>query len=394
MRRLYFDYAATTPTDSRVLEAMRSYWSAKFGNPSSLHSFGQETQAAVDEAREKIAGLLGAGFREIIFTGSATEANNLALRGVVRAAKIRSPRIIVSAVEHESVLETARDLEKDGVEVVYLPVDKSGKVMLNKLRQALNERTVLVSVMYANNELGAIQPIREIAKIVTEFRSEQRDGRYPLLHTDAVQAFQYLDCGVNKLGLDLMTLSGHKIYGPKGVGVLYVRERTSLAPVITGGGQEFGLRSGTENVPLIVGMAEAAELAARVRVKEAKRIAGLRGYFLRGLKKIYPKVEVNAPRNAIFTSSQDVNMAGLPSMLNLFFPDYPADELVTRLDLLGIAIGTGSACASRAPEASRVLRAAGFSEARAKRSVRFSFGRRTTQAEVDIFMGRVKKLLI
>jgi cysteine desulfurase len=400
--------------------------------------------AAVDDAREKIAGLLGAGFREIIFTGSATEANNLALRGVVRAAgfisrgagrssapaaeaglrsrragayggqarrasesrrskQIPPPRIIVSAVEHESVLETARDLEKDGVEVICLPVDGDGRIILSELERALNERTVLVSVMYAQNELGTVQPIAEIAEIIRsfrnsrpktlnskrtlslEFRTLDLPAAWPLLHTDAVQAFQYLDCGAERLGADLMTLSGHKLYGPKGIGILYARnlkpETCNLKPILTGGGQEFGLRSGTENVPLVVGMAEAMEIAAKARRKEAKRIAGLRDYFLRGLRKIGAKFELNSPRDG-----------ALPNILNLCFPDLPADELVSRLDMLGIAVGTGSACASRAPGASHVLRAAGFAEARAKRSIRVSFGRPATKAQVDIFLKRAKKI--
>lgn len=375
----------------------------------------------MDGAREKIAELLGAGFREIIFTASATEANNLALRGTLKAimqnAKVKSqnynskhksklaqqgadplsfdfcdlsfrPRILVSAIEHESILETARDLERSGIEAVYLPVDKSGKVSLNKLKQALNERTILISVMYANNELGAVQPIAEISNIVRNFKKlklQNPNSKYPLVHTDAVQAFQYLDCDVNRLGIDMMTLSGHKIYGPKGIGIIYVRNplltTNCLLPIITGGGQEFGLRSGTENVPFIVGMAEAIELAAKARKKEAKRISCLRDYLLRGLKKIYPKVEVNG--------SPD-----LPNILNLYFPDYPANELVTRLDIMGIAVGTGSACASRTPEASHVLRALGFSEMRAKRSIRISLGRPVSKTQIDIFLKRAKNLFV
>jgi cysteine desulfurase len=444
-KKLYFDYAATTPLDRRVHLAMEPYWSGKFGNPSSLHFFGQEAQAALDAAREKVAAELGADFREIIFTASATEANNLALRGAVRAAgfisrgagrssapaaeadlrsrragafgdqaqrasesrrskQILPPQIVISSIEHESVLKTAQDLERQGVEVVYLPVDNCGRVSLSKLKQALNERTVLVSVMYANNETGAIQPISEIAEIIKDFKktlSPQPSTpnplpstlypmhMYPLLHSDAVQAFQYLDCNVNQLGVDLMTLSGHKIYGPKGVGVLYRRQESSvksqdtyrLLPIITGGGQEFGLRSGTENVPLIVGVAKAMELAAKARTKEVERIAALRDYFLRGLRKRGIKFKMNSPATGV-----------LPNILNLFFPDFPADELVSRLDMLGIAVGTGSACASRAPETSHVLRAVGFPEARAKRSIRISFGRPTTKSQVDIFLKRVQEL--
>ncbi len=394
--KIYFDYAATTPVDARVLKAMLPFFGGKFGNPSSLHSFGQEAIRAVDEAREKVAGLLGADFREIIFTGSATEANNMALRGVIQAHRIdrtnksnRTYRIIVSAVEHESILETVKDLERSGIEVVRLPVDRSGRVRVDKLKQALNERTVLVSVMYANNEIGAIQPIREIAQIISDFKKSVSTTyhllptTYPLFHTDAVQAFQYLDCDVSNLGVDLMTLSGHKIYGPKGIGALYIRPISPIgpiSPIIIGGGQEFGLRSGTENVPLIVGMAEAMTMAKMVKEKETRRILGLRNYFLRGLCKTGTKFEINSP-------------PGLYNILNLYFPGYPADELAARLDMFGIAVGTGSACASRAPEASHVLRALSFSETRAKHSIRISFGRPTTKGEIDIFLRCVRKLV-
>ncbi|MBI5306086.1 aminotransferase class V-fold PLP-dependent enzyme [Candidatus Wolfebacteria bacterium] len=254
--KIYFDYAATTPMDPLVKKAMEPYFFEKFGNPSSIHSFGQEAMAIVDESREKIANIIGAspvgGFQEIIFTGSATEANNLALRGIIKKFRIKNlelrdplysksyilnPRIIVSAIEHESILETCRDLEKDGIEIIYLPVNKQGIVDLNKLKESLNERTILVSVMYANNEIGTIQPISAIAEIVKEFRIKNLEFRnkknpqssilnpqfYPLFHTDAVQAFQFLDCDINKLWVDLMTLSGHKIYGPKGIGLLYAK---------------------------------------------------------------------------------------------------------------------------------------------------------------------------
>ncbi len=375
LERIYFDYAASTPVDERVLRAMRPYFLEKFGNPGSLHSFGQEAIAAVDESREKIAHAVSADFREIIFTGSATEANNLALRSVVRAAKdVRRPRIIVSAIEHESVLETARDLERDGVEVVYIPVDRRGVVDLGKLKEALNERTVLVSIMYANNEIGTVQPISEIAKIIADFRS--KGSRCPLFHTDAAQAFQFLDCDVNKLSVDLTTLSAQKIYGPKGVGALYVRQLPAvggrqLAPLLTGGGQEFGLRSGTENVPLIVGFAKAVELAVDARDGETKRIGELRDSFWQELKKIVPDAELNG----------DLQNS-LPNILNVYFPHYKAEELLTKFDLAGLAASSGSACRSRAMESSYVIEALSYPKERAKRSIRFSLGRPTTKEEV------------
>ncbi|MBI4059632.1 cysteine desulfurase [Candidatus Giovannonibacteria bacterium] len=431
MERIYLDYAASTPVDPRVLEAMTPYFSEKFGNPGSLHSFGQEAIAAVDESRETIAKSIGADFREIVFTGSATEANNLALRGVLRdmgqvtrdkdqtkngkrynnnsmshVTCHMSPRIIVSAIEHESVLETARDLEKDGVEVIYLQVDRNGVVDIKKLEGSLNDRTILVSVMYANNEIGTIQPIAEIAKIVRNFRSMSH-VTFPLLHTDAAQAFQFLDCDVNKLGVDLMTLSAHKIYGPKGVGALYICDKgqvtrdkdraTSnkrynnnsmshvtchMSPIITGGGQEFGLRSGTENVPSIVGFAKAAELVSNSRELENKRIAGLRDYFWQELKKICPDAEVNGSGGS-GASYLPPTTYYLPNILNVYFPNNLAEELLTKFDLAGLAASSGSACRSRAAESSYVVEALGFTKDRAKRSIRFSFGRPTTKEELD-----------
>ncbi|MBI2048890.1 MAG: cysteine desulfurase [Candidatus Liptonbacteria bacterium] len=422
MNRIYLDYAASTPVDRRVLEAMTPYFSEKFGNPGSLHSFGQEAIAAVDESREKITKSIGADFREIIFTGSATEANNTALRGVVGSVKCqvssvkdKSPRIIVSSIEHESVLETARDLEKDGVEVVYLPVDRNGVVNLKKIEESLNDCTVLVSVMYANNEIGTIQPISKISEIIRNFREklETRNEKlgvgsssslishlsHPLLHTDAAQAFQFLDCDVNKLGVDLMTLSAHKIYGPKGVGALYVRQKleirneklgigssssliSHISSLTSGGGQEFGLRSGTENVPSIVGFAKAVELVSNSRELENKRIAGLRDYFWQELKKICADAEVNGScgSRAGYISPTTYY---LPNILNVYFPNYLADELLTKFNLAGLAVSSGSACRSRAVESSYVIGALGYDKERAKNSIRFSFGRPTTKEELD-----------
>jgi cysteine desulfurase len=378
--RIYFDYAAGTPVDPRVLAAMRPYFSQKFGNPGSVHSFGQEALAAVDRSRETIGQAIGAEFREVIFTGSATEANNLAIRGAIKkwrsGADAGIPRIIVSAIEHESVLETARELEKEGVEVVYLPVDKDGTVNLRVLEESLDNRTVLVSVMYANNEMGAIQPVAKIAEIVKKFRAS---SVFPLFHTDAVQAFQFLDCNVEKLGVDMMTLSAHKIYGPKGIGALYLRR--PMPAVTTGGGQEFGMRSGTENVPSIVGFAKACDAAAAVREKEAARIAALSDHFWRGIKNIFPKAERNGPVN------------GLPNILNVYFPGREAQDILTRLDLNGVAASSGSACRSRALEASYVIMALGYPKERAKASIRFSFGRPTAKSELDAALRVLGKIL-
>jgi len=412
MQRIYLDYAATAPVDPAVMRSMTPYFSKKFGNPGSLHAFGQEAIAAVDKARETIAKSIGAGFREVIFTGSATEANNFALRGIVKGVRVLGlgyrgwkkktlypipytlrPRIVISAVEHESVRGTAHDLEKEGVEVVGVPVDRNGILNLAALRASLNNRTVLVSVMYANNEIGTIQPIAEIVKIIKGFRVLGLGSRgYPLFHTDAAQAFQYLDCDVVKLGVDMLTLSAHKIYGPKGVGVLYIGDRVlglgfskngkksglypspyTLAPSVTGGGQEFGLRSGTENVPGIVGFAEAARAAAAIRKKESARIRALREELWKGIKKICPDAEVNGIENSKLT---------LPSILNVYFPGRSAQELLMRLDIAGIAASAGPACSSRAAAPSHVVQALGHSKKRASESVRFSMGKHTTREEI------------
>lgn len=390
MENIYLDYAATTPVDPRVARAMAPYFSARFGNPSSIHSFGQLAQGALDLARESIARAIGADFRELLFTGSATEANNLVLRGVItemrrQGTNIARPRIITSAIEHESVLETCRVLEQYGVEVVHLPVDKRGTVDLKKLYSALTPETALVSVMYANNEIGAIQPLQKMAEIIADFKKEHKNSLFPLFHTDAVQACQFLECNVLDLGLDFMTFSAHKIYGPKGVGALYARRDKNnmqfLTAQMTGGSQEFGLRSGTQNVPLIAGFERAISLIRQDREKEARRIAALRQKLWGGIKKLEPKAQLNG-------------FAVLPNILNIYFPGRDAHEFVIRLDLLGVAISAGSACGTRMLKTSHVLKALGISTERTKSSVRFSLGRPTTEKEITGVLKRMKPLFV
>ena len=386
MKRFYFDYAATTPIDPEVLKEINSNLRNNFGNPGSLNFFGQTAMAIVDKSREKIAKSIGADFREIIFTGSATEANNLALRGAIKNVKTKNKksRIIISSSEHGSVLETARDLEKEGIEVIYLKVSKNGIVDLKQLKKYLNERTVLVSIMYANNETGSILPIERIIKIV-----KNRENP-PLFHTDAVQALQFLDCNVKNLGVDLMTLSAHKIYGPKGIGALYVRNSQpityNLQPIITGGKQEFGLRSGTENVAAIAGFAKAIELADKNRQKEKKRIFLLSQYFLKEIKKIVPGAQLNASK-----------AERLPNILNIAFPiaflGYDAESLLIKFDLNGIAVSRGSACMARSSQSSYVLKEMGISESEQRSSLRFSFGRFITKEEMSKALKIIKKIL-
>ena len=396
--RVYFDYAASTPVDPRVEREMQPYFTARFGNPGSLHSFGQAAILALDRSREVAARAVGAGFREVVFTGSATEANNMALRGALGAfqnerPECLRPRIVVSAIEHESILETAADLVRAGAEVVCVPVDGEGVVDLGKLAAALHEQTAVVSVMYANNEIGTVQPLLKVRRAVEEAR---RGRKYPLLHTDAAQAFQFLDCAADRLGVDMMTLSAHKIYGPKGVGALYIRNHTPFLPATTGGGQEFGWRSGTENVPLIAGFAKAVELALRVRVRECKRQSGLKKYFWERLRKICPFVKQNGPPPRIYKvggGSPPEGLACVPSILSVSFMGYDAATLLQEFDLRGLAAGAGSACRARQAQPSHVLRALGAPDERVRGAIRFSFGRPTSRREIDSALAIIKMAL-
>ena len=270
--KIYLDYAATTPVDREALKVMMPYFSEKFGNASSTHSFGQEAIAAVDKARETIAQCFNCDFSEIIFTGSATEANNLAILGIVK--NVQKFHIISTKIEHESVLEPLKELEKSGHEITYLTVDKTGLIKIADLEKAIKDNTILISVIYANNEIGTIQPIKEIGKLLEKINKKRKEGGLSkiYLHTDAVQAINYLECRPDWLKIDLLTFSGHKIYGPKGIGGLYIRKNSPLSPIIFGGGQEFGLRSGTENVASIVGLAKAVESAFNNKVKNFKKV--------------------------------------------------------------------------------------------------------------------------
>jgi len=404
MKRIYLDYAATTPVAPEVERAMKPYFRKVFGNPGSTHFVGQQASAAVFKARQIIARALGCDYQEIIFTGSATESNNLALRGVFGSFGFNSGhsgrlKLIISGIEHESILETARDLEKQGVEVVYLPVNKDGLVDLKKLEAALDERVALVSIQYANSEIGTIQPIKEIVSIIKSQKSNV------LVHCDAVQALQFLPCQVNELGVDLMTLSAHKIYGPKGIGALYVRSLNPKPyppnPIITGGGQEFGLRSGTENVPAIVGFARAVELISNSRLRpsvakalagrqgfggqarelENKKIVGLRNYLWLEIKKLVPEAKING-----------VDLTDrLPNNLNIYFPGRPAQDLTMELDLWGVAVSPGTACSARSARPSAVIQALGYDQERAKSSLRFTLGRPTFKKEIDQVLTIFKK---
>lgn len=390
---LYFDYAATTPIDKRVAAAMFPYIEGGsdsiYGNPNSLHVYGQRALAAVDVARVTIAKCIGANHREFIFTASATEANNVVIRGTLKKFFRNNkrcgviPKIIVSTIEHPSIIETVADIEKDGsAQIVYLPVNSSGIVDIKALEKHLDDRTILVSVMWVNNETGAIQPIKEIISLVEQFRSGHGEkSMYPLVHTDAAQAYALHKVDVASYKVDYMTLSAHKIYGPKGIGALYVREPSGLAALITGGGQEYGIRSGTENVAGIVGFSRAAQIVCKNRIDEYQKISDLSEYFYKSFKKLYPKIE---------RSVADATMCS-PHIMNIFVPY--KDNLHIALDLEGLAISSGSACAQRFSKPSHVLSAMGYDEHRNTHSVRFSFGRYTTKEECDQALSIISKVL-
>lgn len=366
---LYFDYASTTPVLPEAQEALFSCVKNNFGNAGSLHSFGQEAVRILDQSRETIAGLLNADFRQIIFTSSATEANNLALRGVFKKGGKNRKKIIISKAEHESILETAQDLASEGAEIVYLPVDIDGIPKIEELKKALEEEKILmVSLMFANNETGALSPIKEFCKIVKEVDPEI------IFHTDASQAFQFVDCDVKALGVDMLTISSHKIYGPKGVATLYVKDLNTIDCINTGGGQEFGFRSGTENIPAISGFAVAVKEVSIKRDENRKRIEVLSQMLWDGIKGIL-EADINGP--ALGESRRT------PNILNVSFKNRESEDMLVRLDMAGVAVSAGSACRSRSPRPSHVLSAMGLNEERMASSIRFSLGAPTTEEEIQ-----------
>jgi cysteine desulfurase len=362
---IYLDYAAATPLDPAVLKAMQPYLADNFYNPSATYSAALEVKKAVGEARSKVAHWLGARPSEIIFTAGGTEANNLAIHGVMREFPVGN--IVVSALEHESVLVPAR--EYDCREAAVRP---DGRLDLDDLLQKIDDKTVLVSIMYANNEIGTVQPIREVAKLVAEARRQRGVKGLPLyLHTDACQAANYLDLHVAGLGIDLMTINGGKIYGPKQSGVLYVKAGLKLKPLISGGGQERGLRSGTENVASIIGLATALDLAQSKRHVEAKRLQELQRLFFKLLEEQVPTAQINGSRK--YRS---------PNNLHLTIPGQDNERLLIQLDEAGIMAAAGSACSASNQEPSHVLRALGLSDTEAQASLRLTMGRSTTEEEI------------
>ena len=362
MQRIYLDHNATTAVDPAVLDAMLPYFSAEFGNASSIHTFGQRARAAVETAREQVAALINARAQEIVFTSGGTESDNHAIFGVIASASA-SPHIITTAIEHEAVLNACQALETQGVAVTYLPVNREGLINLDDLRRALRPETVLITVMHANNELGVIQPLAEIGCIATE-----ADVYF---HTDAVQSTGKIPVDVKSLQLDLLSISGHKLYAPKGIGALFIKSGTRLRQFLYGGHHQRGFRPGTENVAGIVGLGKAAEIARVALEQDASRISRLRDALEQGILARVGDCRINS-----------ANAPRTPNTANILFPGLEGEALVIALDLKGLACSTGAACSSGAVEPSHVLTAIGLPASEARASIRFSLGRHTTEAEI------------
>jgi len=368
MMRVYLDHAATTPVDEEVLKAMLPYFTKKFGNPSSLHSLGREAHDAIEKSREEVAKIIKAKEGKILFTSGGTESDNLAIKGIAHQnaekRKERGPHIITSSIEHPAVLETCKKLEEEGFEVKYLKVDRYGLIDIEDLQESISKGTFLISIMFANNEIGTIEPVEEIGKIARDFDI--------LFHTDAVQAVGKVDIDVDKMNIDLLSISAHKVYGPKGVGALYVREGIKLTPLLTGGGHERGLRSGTENVPGIVGLGEACKIARQRMERDAEHMKFLRDKLIEGTLGNIEESHLNGhPEKRL------VNNA------HFRFTAVEGESLVLSLDQEGICASTGSACSSKKLRPSHVLLAIGLSPIEAHGSLRLTLGRENREEEID-----------
>jgi len=369
MRRICMDYQAGAPTDPRVLEAMMPYLTETFGNPSSPHQFGQETKTAVDHARSQVAELIGAKKAgDVIFTSGGTESNNLAIRGVAHRNREKGDHVITTKIEHMSVINTCKSLQKEGFKVTFIPVDKYGIIDLERLKSEINERTILVSVMYANGEIGTIELIREIGSICHDKKI--------YFHVDAVAAAGKIPIDVERENINLLSISSNDMYGPKGVGALYIREGTGIVPVVFGGGQEKGLRSGSENIPGIVGMGKAAEIAKNEIFSESRRMVELRDRLINNIIRDIPHSYLNGHPTE-----------RLPNNVNIRFSYIEGESLILSLDMEGVAVSSGSACTSKTLEPSHVLLAIGLAHEEAHGSLLFSLGRQTSKEDVDYVSG-------
>ncbi|XRJ15366.1 cysteine desulfurase family protein [Bacillus velezensis] len=365
MERIYLDHAATSPMDERVLEEMKPHFFGSFGNPSSIHSFGRESRKWVDEARADIAREISAKEQEIIFTSGGTEADNLAIFGTAAARKNEGKHIITTAVEHHAVLHACEKLEEDGFEVTYLIPGPSGRISANQVKEALRDDTILVTVMYGNNEVGTIQPIDEIGELLS--------GHQAYFHTDAVQAFGYMPIDVKKSRIDMLSVSGHKLNGPKGTGFLYVNQEVKLSPILLGGEQERKRRAGTENVPGIAGLKEAVVLSNREREEKTAKYKEFKNIIMSTLEEAGVTAEVNGDAEKC-----------LPHILNLYFPGVPVEALLVNLDMEGIAVSSGSACTAGSVLPSHVLTAMfGSESSRLTSSIRLSFGLGNTAEQIE-----------
>jgi len=375
MKRIYLDYAATTQTHPEVVKAMLPYFIDALGNPSSIHSHGQEAKGAIEEARVKVAELIGARDEEIVFTSGGTEADNFAIKGVAFANENKGDHIITSSIEHHAVVESCKFLERRGFRVTYLPVDTAGLVDPDDVKRAITDKTILISVMHANNEMGTIEPITEIGRITREA------GIY--FHTDAVQTTGHIPVDVNELGVDLLSMSAHKLYGPKGVGALYIRKGTKLIPFMHGGEQERRRRASTENVPGIVGFGCAAELALREIGEEAERLTNLRDKLIRNIQQQIDHTRLNGHL-----------IMRLPNNVNVSIDFVEGESMILNLDLEGICASTGSACSSASLEPSHVLLAMGLSHEQAHGSLRFTLGKWTTEEEINRVLEVLPRIVV
>lgn len=390
IKKVYLDYSATTPVDKKVLKAMMPFFSEKFGNPLTIHRFGAETSDAVEIAREKVAKFLNCQDKEVIFTSGATESNNLAIKGILRDYYLKEnkiPHIITLVIEHNSILDVCKKLEKEKkAEVTYLPVGSNGIVKLKDVKTAIKKNTVLISIMYVNNEIGTIQPISEIGKIIDKENKKRlkKKNREIIFHTDATQAINYLDSDVNKLGVHLLSFSGHKIYAPKGVGVLYRKIGTPIKSLFDGGGHEGGLRAGTHNVPGIVALGEAVRLLQDKNTGfKNKEIKKLRDYLIKRVLREIPMSYLNG--SEVLRS---------PGNANFRFDNVEGESLILSLDMKGVAAGTGSACSSGSLEPSHVLMSLGLKHEQAHGSLRLALGKYTTKKEIDYTINILKKEII
>ena len=386
-KRIYFDYETTTPVDPRVKREMERFWSKDFGNPSSIHKEGVTAKTALDSARKNMALILNCKPEELIFTSGGTESNNLAIFGCINklienGARYSDLHLIASSIEHSSVLEVFKELEKLGAKVDFVGVNKEGIIKLSELQTKMRHNTTLVSVIYANNEIGTIQPIHKISNLIKDVtaRSGGKSAK-PIFHVDASQAPLYLDINRDKLGADMITIDGQKIYGPKGIGLLYKSKNVDIKPILFGGGQERGLRPGTENIPLMVGFASALAIASVNRKKETARLIKLRDYFISSLQKMFIGIIINGSLTE-----------RLPNNINFSYPGLDAEFAVLKLDAYGIACSTKSAC-MEGEEDSYVIKALRRDEFSAKSTLRFSLGRATTKEEIDSTLKSLKRIL-